>query len=478
MNRLLFLLHRYLGIALGLIVSVWCVSGIVMMYVAYPELTEADEVRVLPALDLAACCRLPDAAALGAGATDGVRVEMLAGRPVLRLGQGGGQRYWDLATGDQLGAVDDRRAREISLHHAAQVGVDRFRYDGAIERDQWTVYGAYDPHRPLFKFTGSDAAGTQWYVSSATGEIVQSTTASQRFWNWLGAVPHWLYPTMLRQHVFVWSQVVIWLTIFGTFLTVFGLYIGIRQYKSRRSGRYSPYRGISLWHHYCGLIFGVFTLTWLVSGFFSMNPWGALESRNFLLEDMRNRGGELTARPPLLSQLEMLPRRALPTGVVRLETGVVGGEGFVVGWHQLGAKQRLDPVNLKPAAMPENTLAEAAGRLRPGVPVADSGWLETADAYYYSHHETREFPVYRVVYADGERFYLDAVTAELLHAVDDNWRWYRWLHYGLHRGDFPLLRERPIWDAWMLPLLAGVTLGALTGTWMGFRRITRRRRRA
>ena len=31
--------------------------------------------------------------------------------------------------------------------------------------------GAYDPHRPLFKFTGEDAARTQWYVSSTTGEI-------------------------------------------------------------------------------------------------------------------------------------------------------------------------------------------------------------------------------------------------------------------------------------------------------------------
>lgn len=477
MNRLLFLLHRYLGIALGLIVSIWCVSGIVMMYVAYPELTESDEVSALQELDLTACCRLPDITQLGERAVDGVSIEMLAGHPVLRLRHGADQQYWDLKTGEQLGAVDDRRAREISLHHAAQIGVERFRYDGAIMRDQWTVYGAYDPHRPLFRFTGSDAAGTQWYVSSATGEIIQSTTAGQRFWNWLGAVPHWLYPTMLRQHVFVWSQAVIWLTIFGTFLTVFGLYIGIRQYKSRRSGRYSPYRGVSLWHHYCGLIFGVFTLTWLVSGFFSMNPWGALESRSFALEETRNRGGQLTMGQPLIRQLETLTRQSLPQAVVRLDFGMTGGEHFVVGWDRLGDKQRLGPTNLKPVASPDELFAEAPGRLRPGVEVADFGWLETADAYYYSHHEIRELPVYRVVYADGERFYLDAETAELVHSVDSNWRWYRWLHYALHRGDFPLLRERPIWDSWMLPLLAGVTLGSLTGTWMGFRRISRRRRK-
>jgi hypothetical protein len=307
---------------------------------------------------------------------------------------------------------------------------------------------------------------------------VQSTTAGQRFWNWLGAVPHWLYPTILRQHTFVWSQVVIWLTIFGTFLTVFGLYIGIRQYKSRRSGRFSPYRGVSLWHHYCGLVFGIFTLTWLVSGFFSMNPWGALESRSFALEDARSRGGELLADELLRAQLIALPERELPAGTVRLDMRIAAGQPFVLAWDRQGTRTRLDPVTLEPAAVAEEVFSKAPTGLRPGVEVTEAGWITSDDAYYYSHHETRELPAYRIVYADGERFYLDAVTAELVYAADTNRRWYRWLHYALHRGDFPLLRNRPVWDLWMLPLLAGVTLGALTGTWMGFRRILRWRRRA
>ena len=60
MVRLLFLAHRYLGIAVGLVVTLWCLSGFVMMYVPYPELPRADRVAWLRPLDLGDCCTLPN----------------------------------------------------------------------------------------------------------------------------------------------------------------------------------------------------------------------------------------------------------------------------------------------------------------------------------------------------------------------------------------------------------------------------------
>ena len=38
--------HRYLGIAIGLLMVMWFVSGIVMMYVPFPQVKEAE--RLLP----------------------------------------------------------------------------------------------------------------------------------------------------------------------------------------------------------------------------------------------------------------------------------------------------------------------------------------------------------------------------------------------------------------------------------------------
>ena len=56
-----------------------------------------------------------------------------------------------------------------------------------------------------------------------------------------------------------------------------GLYIGVRQLLRRPDGRWSPYDGFNLWHHVAGLVFGVLTLSWILSGLLSMNPWGLLE---------------------------------------------------------------------------------------------------------------------------------------------------------------------------------------------------------
>ena len=59
MIRLLFLIHRYLGIALGVVVSLWCLSGFVMMYEQYPELDDTERLAGLEPLNLTGCCRLP-----------------------------------------------------------------------------------------------------------------------------------------------------------------------------------------------------------------------------------------------------------------------------------------------------------------------------------------------------------------------------------------------------------------------------------
>ena len=108
------------------------------------------------------------------------------------------------------------------------------------------------------------------------------------------------------------------------------------------------------------------------------------------------------------------------------------------------------------------------------MPILSLGLIDEADAYYYSHHEIRTFPVLRVRYQDGERLYLDTVSGELVSAVDSDRRWSRWLFLALHRGDFAAwARQRPVWDLFMLILMAGVTLGSATGAYLGWKRSVR-----
>ena len=472
MVRLLFLIHRYLGIALGVVISLWCLSGFVMMYEQYPELDDAERLAGLEPLNLTACCRLP--ADFSNIEINRFRVEMMAGSPVLRLVDGRFQYVIDLRSGEYLPEFHAADARAIAATAAEEYGLQGDpRLLDLLQQDQWTVYPSYQPHRPLYHFAMDDSAGTELYVSSTTGEVVQMTTFRQRFLNWIGAVIHWLYPTALRQHTGLWLQVVIWLTMVSLFLTILGIYIGLRQFKTRRNGHRSPYHGWALWHHYAGLVFGLFTLTWLVSGLFSVNAFGALEGRGFFAENQRLRGGAVNFEHAS-AFVSSLPADELPSSTVRLDVSVVGGQLYAVAADKAARLDRLNAGTLRPEKLPDNFFERAAVIMRPDVPVTDADWLTEGDAYYFSHHDQRRFPVFRVQYDDGERFYLDSVTGELSYAVDRDRQWLRWVFHALHRGDFSaLVRTRPIWDLMMWPLMLGVTIGAITGTWLGFKRLVR-----
>src|SRR5215470_4785878 len=244
--RTLVIIHRYLGVAVGLLMAVWFASGIVLMYVGFPRVTEDARMRTLTPIAWAACCRFGDAIADGEAILQ-AQIENLAGVPSLRL-QRAGRRdgAFDLARGEPL-PIDAARALAIALDAAPRIiGGPAKPVDSELaETDQWTV-GRLVRDRPLYRFAFDDPARTNIYVSSTAGQVVHWTTATERFWNWLGTIPHFLYFVDLRSNVALWSQIVIWTSLVGTFLTVVGLYLGIAQIKR---GRLSPYRGWFYWHH-------------------------------------------------------------------------------------------------------------------------------------------------------------------------------------------------------------------------------------
>ena len=51
MIRLLIFVHRWLGVALSVIFTIWFLSGIVMMYWSYPEISAGDRLQRAPRLD-------------------------------------------------------------------------------------------------------------------------------------------------------------------------------------------------------------------------------------------------------------------------------------------------------------------------------------------------------------------------------------------------------------------------------------------
>lgn len=434
-----------------------------MMYVQYPEYTEREQLADLEQLDLNRCCSMPELPA-GGGSIREVQIESFLGQPLLRVSMAGHFPPTLVSDGEVLGEIDAQLAKRVAQQHASEPVVGL----GIIERDQWTVAGGYDAHRPLHHFAVADPEGSELYVSNTTGQVVLHTTRKERFWNWLGAVIHWLYPTQLRRHVEAWSQAVIWLSIAGTFLALTGIYVGIARL---RNGTRSPYRGWLLWHHYVGLVFGVFTLTWMISGLLSMTPFGTFSGRDFSSERYNLRGGEMSLQQ-VRSELLSLDPGLVPADTVRLTGSLFAAKFAWIAWNARGDSSRL------PSPLPVDELTVHARNIRPAVGIRSLGMIDEADAYYYDHHDKRRFPVLRIHYDDGERLYVDPVSGQLTAAFDSDRRWSRWLFLGLHRGDFAAwARQRPIWDIFMLFLMSGVTAGSISGVYLGFKRTVRWLRR-
>jgi hypothetical protein len=305
--------------------------------------------------------------------------------------------------------------------------------------------------------------------------VVQDTTAHERFWNWLGAVPHWLYFTAFREIQPLWYNFIVYASLLGIFLTVTGIYVGVRMYG--RGKRKSPFRGIALWHHWTGLIFGIATLTWVVSGLASMQPWGWLES-NGPVEEQKNLAGRPLDSADAAALVQALATLR-PEGIVSAEVSVQGGRPYAILVGADGSRSRAALPDLAPAPLSAEDLAVKALAAKRGEPIASAGLITEGDAYHYSHHTPVVLPAYRVIYANADetRLYLDPRTGEVIGYADAPSRAYRWWHYGLHRLDFAGLNARPLWDIVMLPLIAGISLLCLLGIWMGCRRIARRERR-
>ncbi len=476
MNRFLFLTHRYLGISISLILLLWCLSGFVMMYKPYPELSTQQQLESLAALDFTNCCTQLNPADFPGTGYSQFQIHMLNQEPVLLLASEFGQvSSVNLKSGQQFYGISEEAAQAIANDYASKYQYPAPTLKATITNDQWTVYPSYNPHRPLYQFQANDEAGTQWYISSLTGEIVQIITREQRIWGYLGPVIHWLYPTILREKAQLWNQTVIWLSVLGTFLTLTGIYIGLKQYKFKKNGKRSPYKGMALWHHYVGLVFGLLTFTWMLSGLFSMQPWGLFEPSGSGQERQVIQGGtfSLDQINLTLGLLDKLPLENKPV--------MISGMNFQGALFITSMNADLDTIryrgdNLNPSTLTESDLYNLSSVILANDGIKEAAMLYEEDNYYFSYHTQVSFPVYKVVADNNEQtiYYLNPLDGTLSAKYDAANKGFRWFHLGLHRLDFTgLLRSRPLRDFFMWFLLSGVTLGVFTGFYLGFRRVYR-----
>lgn len=505
LKRWLFLVHRWLGIGICLLFAMWFVSGMVMMYVGYPKLTEEERLQHLPRLEADARLLAPAralAAAGVAGPLDELRLAASSGGRAVYVAtpargdapaghkpppKGSSAVVIDAVSGLRLQAVGEAHALASAAAYAgAGVKLD---YLGTVDEDAFTHSRALDPHRPLHKVELGDAERTLLYISSRSGEVVRDATRSEQLWNYAGAWIHWLYPFRGNAFQPYWTDIVNWLSILGIAMALTGTVVGIMRWRFRkpyRSGARTPYpQAMMRWHHISGLLFALVTITWIFSGLMSMNPWRIFDTGAPPL-----RMAALQGSPLVLTADDAAPQALLAAsggGVRELRWTRVLGENRVLAQAAGGAPQVIGSHDGRPVVLDATALRAAAAGLLPA-PVARVEQLRGYDLYYYArdaHTMTgggmKPLPILRIVFDDPHAtwVHLDPHTGAVLGRLDSGKRASRWLFAMLHSWDWlPLLERRPLWDLVLIALSLGGTLLSVTGVVIGWRRLGRKLREA
>ncbi len=457
--------HRWLGIATCLLFIAWFISGIVMMYAKMPVLTPQDRLAALPPLNQSKIQYSPAQAWQATGEKKPWKQATLTtiiGRPAYRFTTTSGERNIVFADNGQLQKSFSQIEAETALRLFLPPQANFFWQPVLTSPDQWTVQRIYTEHLPLYHAVVSDRSGTGVYISSLTGEVILSTTTQSRLIAWIGAIPHWLYLRAVRVYAEEWRLGVIYISAIGSIMALLGIAVGIwryspsRKYRNRELGpQPTPYLGAKKWHHYSGLVFGLLTFTFILSGMLSLNPgrWstGASPTSAQLTHFT---GGPI--RSLAFDRLPTLPSEAKEVELLQINSQPL-----------LSFNKTLLHLDATPFTPPATAnLIESARSATGGATVESARLLTEYETYYYDRKYKKPLPVLEVKLSDAAAtwFYIDPSTGLPVNRYESTGRWERWLYHGLHSLDFPgLWNRRPLWDI----IVIFVSLGGVYLSWSG-----------
>jgi hypothetical protein len=472
LRKWLILTHRYLGIVLSLFFVMWFISGIAMIYArGMPGLTPASRLEHLHELNLGAVKLSPgEAVAKAELGRQPVRalLLMIMERPAYRFTSGGPVTVF-ADTGEPLPDIGKREALKIAssfmeapesiLHYAGEIS----------EPDQWTLE---DRRRlPMHKVSVDDKARTDLYISEETGEVELMTTRAGRTLAWFAAIPHWMYLAPLRIRDDLWRQVVLWTSGIGAGLALLGIVLAFIQFRT-------SYAGLMKWHYVTGAFFGIFTLTWVFSGWLSMEPFfwvsgggtgnrirqtlsgGPLELSAFPAIDAGAWYQTLSARVP--KEIEFVRIQNEPYFVARGATD----EPVLLSTNPFEIRRKVFPIESLLARVREGN---------PGQTIFESQVLTNYDSYYRAGEQRPPLPVLQVKFADpgATWFYIDPHMGQVVGRFTRRQRLERWIYHGFHSLDFNFwYYNGPVWRATLVALNAGGAVLSIIGLILAVKRVT------
>jgi uncharacterized iron-regulated membrane protein len=470
--RALTWIHRWISVGVCLLFAMWFVSGAVTLFVPFPSLSSAELLARAPLFDPAQIAVAPAAVLEAVPDAQSLRLISRDDRIAYLATHAAGIAVVDARTGESLAPLDADAAARVARH---MVDHSVARIDADVHYDQWTVHQGFDAARPFFRIALADAAGTVLYVSARSGEIAQRTTRSQRLWNGVGPVLHWIYFTPVRKHWSVWDQLVWWASLVALLGAIAGVVLGVwRAVQVRRqNGRgFTAFRGWWRWHHLIGLFAGAFLLTWIFSGWLSMDH-GRLFSTAAMTDEqsmsLRGRTLQQVASDIPLDSVRSIGRAA------ELRFGALGGRGFILA-RGGGADPRvlLAGAAESASALTDAALLAAVATVWPAERIVMQPTSPSHDMHAAAEGVSGEVCEIQLP-ESSRRIYINALTGEVEAVMDRSRRAYSWFYYALHTWRVPALAEHAAWrkGLMLIALAAGFAL-SVTGIVLAVRAVNRR----
>jgi hypothetical protein len=471
------LAHRWMGVVLCLFFSVWFLSGAVLIYHPFPSLSQTERLTKTPNINFSKIKISPTVIIEVENNIDLDRLRLIdvGGKPayvlhppkgpVITIGAGDGK---------PLGLLVEEVAGRVAENFS---GKSVLRIEGPLNYDQWIVPNNYDPYRPFYRIPLQDKKETVLYVSARTGEVLQKTEGNERAWNYIGAIIHWIYPTVLRKHWALWDQVVWWISLFGLLTAVAGMYLGIVRLLEAKSengfGIASPFKSWLRTHHILGLFVGTFVVTWIFSGWLSMD-----HGRFFSKPSPNSSQTQSFSGKPIKQAAEQVSLEALKSleDFSEVEIFAIGGHTLVKTRSSNGVElfKPQNPNFLSPTKFTVPELIVAVRKAWPDINIQSTQWPNESDIYGNLREGSLPPNTLRIILDDpGQTWvHINMESGQIVSVMDSSRRLYRWLFNGLHSLDFPgLANHRPVWDVLILILLGVGFFFSITAVVVGWKRI-------
>lgn len=479
-TKIMQFIHRILGTVLSILFLVWFLSGLVMIYHTFPRVSMGDKIAKMEYLKADS---LPSIQELEARLPEGETIRSLTlnrylGQTLFHIRTEQGSYDLPADSTERIPSIDGAYIEKTAaLWCSSPVS----RVDTLYHLEQWIPFGQLKKEFPIYKFYFDDTEKHQLYISSQTGNVLQMTDRDSRFWAWIGAIPHWIYFTQLRQDAQLWIDVVVWLSGIGCIMCIAGLYLGIRDFRLARKQNkgISPYKKAWYkWHHIIGTVFGIFVLSFAFSGMMSLarvQNWGIRAKLPFDPNREVRRMAPAPADYPLDYRTVIA---AYPDQIKQMEWSSFGDIPFYTLQTGSGTTLQIAAAGQapQPLSLEKEQIQAVIQKVHGADAVMEITQLDHYDTYYVSRKNRLPLPVWKITLADVDH------SCYYVHPENGQWRyvntpsrWMHWMYPALHSLNIPFLVERPIlWNIVMWGLMLAGTFVSLSGVWLAIKYIIRK----